>query len=62
MLLKRDNKYTLMPSPDTEIKIGDKLLIAGNNEVIDDFEYIINNIYELEYVLNLDKGVKNANN
>ena len=53
LLLRRDNKYTLMPSPDTEIKIGDKLLIAGSDEVIDDFEYIINNIYELEYILNI---------
>ena len=55
LLLKRDDKYTLMPMPDMEIKIGDKLLIAGNDEVINDFEYIINNIYELEYVLNLKK-------
>jgi len=62
LLLRRNDEYILMPSPDIEIKTGDKLLIAGNYEVIDDFEYIINNIYELEYVLNLNKGDKNANN
>ena len=56
LLLKRGEEFTLMPNPETEIKIGDKLLIGGSYEVIDDFEYIINNIYELKYVLNLNKG------
>ena len=56
LLLKRDDEFILMPHPETEMKIGDKLLITGNNEVIEDFEYIINNLYELEYVLNLKKG------
>jgi voltage-gated potassium channel len=40
-----------MPSPETEIKENDRLLIASNEENIEDFEYIVNNIYELEYVL-----------
>ncbi len=56
LLLKRGDKFTLMPHPEEEIKIGDKLLIAGSDEVIEDFEYIVNNIYELEYVLNLKQG------
>ncbi|WP_456470799.1 potassium channel family protein [Caminibacter sp.] len=52
LLLKRDGKTILMPTPHTEIKINDKLLIAADEENIDDFEYIVNNIYELEYILN----------
>ena len=52
LLLKRGEKIILMPSPDTEIKENDKLLIAADKENIEDFEYIVNNIYELEYVLN----------
>ncbi len=52
LLLKRGDEIILMPQPDTEIKENDKLLIAANKENIEDFEYIINNIYELEYVLN----------
>jgi Trk K+ transport system NAD-binding subunit len=51
LLLKRDEKIILMPSPETEIKENDRLLIASNEENIEDFEYIVNNIYELEYVL-----------
>ncbi len=51
LLLKRDDEIILMPSPDIEIKENDKLLIASNDENLENFEYIINNIYELEYVL-----------
>ncbi|WP_024790917.1 MULTISPECIES: potassium channel family protein [unclassified Lebetimonas] len=51
LLLKRGENIILMPSPDTEIQENDKLLIASDNENLEDFEYIINNIYELEYVL-----------
>jgi Trk K+ transport system NAD-binding subunit len=41
-----------MPTPQTEIKPNDKLLIAADYENINDFEYIVSNIYELEYILN----------
>jgi len=51
LLLERDRNKVLIPSNDTEIQIGDRLLIAANTEEIEDFEYILNNIYELEYVL-----------
>jgi voltage-gated potassium channel len=51
LLLKRDKEIILMPSPDIEIQENDQLLIASNNENLEDFEYIVNNIYELEYVL-----------
>ena len=57
LLLKRGEKIILMPSPDTEIKENDKLLIAADKENIEDFEYIVNNIYELEYVLNKKETV-----
>ena len=52
LLLKRDENNVLMPTPQTEIKLNDKLLIAADNENIEDFEYIVSNIYELEYILN----------
>ncbi|GAX87241.1 conserved hypothetical protein [Lebetimonas natsushimae] len=51
LLLKRGDKIILMPGSDMEIKENDKLLIASNKENIEDFEYIVNNIYELDYVL-----------
>ncbi len=52
LLLKRGNDIILMPDKNTQIRENDKLLIAANKDVIEDFEYITNNIYELEYVLN----------
>ena len=51
LLLKREDEIYLMPDLDMEIQIGDKLLIASDEESKNDFEYIINNIYELNYVL-----------
>ena len=51
LLLKREDEVYLMPDLDMEIQIGDKLLIASDEESKNDFEYIINNIYELNYVL-----------
>jgi voltage-gated potassium channel len=51
LILKRDDNITLMPLPDEEIKENDKILIASNSENIEDFEYILNNMYELDYVL-----------
>jgi len=52
LLLKRDDEIVLMPSPQTEIRLNDKLLVAADYENISDFEYIVSNIYELEYILN----------
>ncbi len=41
----------LMPEDSVEVKVGCSLLIACDEEAREDFEYIINNYYELYYVL-----------
>lgn len=51
LLLKRGDEIYLMPESHTEIQLGDQLLIVSNDDSRDDFEYIINNIHELNYVL-----------
>ncbi len=43
--------YIILPEDDVKIKIGTRLLIAATEESKIDFEYIINNYYELRYVL-----------
>jgi hypothetical protein len=43
-----------MPDNHMELKIGDELLIVADDENREDFEYITNNIYELDYVLDCD--------
>jgi Trk K+ transport system NAD-binding subunit len=54
LVLKRDGKIYLMPDGNMELKIGDELLIVADDENREDFEYITNNIYELNYVLGLE--------
>ncbi|MFK5937458.1 MAG: NAD-binding protein [Sulfurimonas sp.] len=51
LLLKRGDKVYLMPDSNMQLQIGDELLIVSDEEHYEDFEYIVNNIYELEYVL-----------
>jgi Trk K+ transport system NAD-binding subunit len=51
LLLKRGDEVFLMPDSSMNIELGDELLIVSDYENYDDFEYIINNIYELEYAL-----------
>jgi Trk K+ transport system NAD-binding subunit len=55
LLLKRENKVYLMPNSHMKLQIGDELLIVSDEENYEDFEYIVNNIYELEYVLGYKK-------
>jgi len=43
--------YIILPEDDVKIRIGTRLLIAATEESKIDFEYIINNYYELRYVL-----------
>jgi Trk K+ transport system NAD-binding subunit len=43
--------YIILPDDNVQVKPGIKLLIASTEEAKVDFEYIINNYYELEYVL-----------
>ncbi len=51
LLLKRKNKIYLMPDENLKIEPEDELLIASDNESIEDLEYIVNNYYELNYIL-----------
>ncbi len=51
LLLKRGEEIYLMPNGSMPLQLGDELLIVSDEENYDDFEYIVNNIYELEYVL-----------
>ncbi len=51
LLLKRGEEIYLMPESHMEIQLEDQLLIVCDDEGRNDFEYIINNIHELNYVL-----------
>ena len=51
LLLQRQNDTILLPSLDEELKIGDKLLIACDDNALDDMEYICQNVYEFHYAL-----------
>lgn len=51
LLLKREDKVYLMPDSRMTLKVGDELLIVADEENYEDFEYIVNNIFELKYVL-----------
>jgi Trk K+ transport system NAD-binding subunit len=55
LLLKRGDEVFLMPDSSMEIQVGDELLVVADDETYDDFEYIINNYYELEYALEYKK-------
>ena len=51
LLLKRGDEVYLMPDSQMHLQLDDKLLIVADEDAYEDFEYIINNIYELNYVL-----------
>ncbi|MEA1916410.1 MAG: NAD-binding protein, partial [Campylobacterota bacterium] len=51
LLLKREDEIFLLPHSSMKLKLDDELLISSNEDAQEDFEYIINNIYELNYVL-----------
>lgn len=51
LLLKRENRYYLLPDENIKIEPNDELLIASDNESLEDLEYIISNYYELCYIL-----------
>ena len=58
LLLKRGEDVYLMPNEEMPLKIGDELLSVADEEDYEDFEYIINNIYELDYVLGKEESTK----
>jgi len=51
LLRKRGDEVQLMPDGDDEVMMHDQYLIVASHEAKSDFEYIVNNIYELDYVL-----------
>jgi len=51
LLLKRKNKIYISPPEDLKIEKDDEILFASDSESKLDLEYIINNYYELYYVL-----------
>ncbi|WP_297524726.1 potassium channel protein [Sulfurovum sp.] len=51
LMILRDNKLILLPDNEYEIKLGDKMLIICDKESQEDLEYILENYYELQYVM-----------
>jgi Trk K+ transport system NAD-binding subunit len=51
LLIKRDEEYILLPEDNFELKIGDEMLIVCSNKSETDLAYILNNYYELHYVM-----------
>ncbi len=51
LMVLRDNKPMLLPDNNFEIRIGDKMLIVCDEESREDLEYIVENYYELHYVM-----------
>ena len=51
LYIRRGDREILMPDPGQPIKLGDEVLMAGTKEVFEDVEYIMENIYELHYVM-----------
>lgn len=53
LLVQRGKEVFLLPSDDFELVFGDKILVACNEESKEDMEYILENYYELRYVMGL---------
>ena len=51
LMIKRGKKDIILPNDNFEVKIGDKLLVACTEESRVDFTYILENFYELFYVM-----------
>ncbi len=51
-LLRANGEFVMAPSFSSYFEIGDKLLVAGTDDAIDEFERILNNINKLHFVLN----------
>ena len=51
LYIKRGDEEILLPNQNIPIEIGDEVLIAGTKDSFDDVKYIMENIYELHYVL-----------
>jgi len=51
LLIKRGKEFFLLPEEDFSVQIGDEMLIVCNKESEVDLAYILNNYYELYYVM-----------
>jgi Trk K+ transport system NAD-binding subunit len=51
LMILRNNEPIVLPDNEFEIKIGDKMLIVCEEESKEDLEYILENYYELNYVM-----------
>ncbi len=51
LYVRRGEQEIVMPDPSMPIQMGDEVLLAGTKEAFEDVEYIMENIYELHYVM-----------
>ncbi|BDY13485.1 potassium channel family protein [Hydrogenimonas cancrithermarum] len=51
LYVRRGGEEMLLPDPSLPIQIGDEVLIAGTKEAFEDVGYIMENLYELYYVM-----------
>ncbi len=57
LMILRDDKPIFLPDNEYEIKLGDKMLIVCNKESKEDLEYILENYYELHYVMGSEEKI-----
>ncbi len=50
LLLRRGDRDTLVPDPDTEVRTGDRILYCGTNQALDLMYRTVNNLNTLRYV------------
>lgn len=51
LYLMRGDEEILFPDPAMLVEEGDRILFAGDLEAFEDLSYILENVYELAYVL-----------
>ena len=51
LLITRCGEDILLPPCDIELQIGDRILLACDENSQDDVEYIVNNVYEFHYIM-----------
>jgi len=51
LLIKRGEQIIILPDDDFTIQEGDAMLVACNRQSEEDLAYILNNVYELHYVM-----------
>ena len=57
LMILRNNKPILLPDDEYEITLGDKILIVCDKESWEDLEYILENYYELHYVMSDEESI-----